>query len=205
MDTDRHAIADAKAVLRRAALARRDALAPAEREERSRRIQDRLVALEEYRRARVVCLYAGIRSEVATLPVVARALEEGRRVSLPACHGDTLRLVYVTALDELVSAGRFGLLEPRPDLVEATERRCPADAVDLFVVPGVAFDAEGGRIGYGRGYYDRLLAGARLDAARIGLAFETQMVERVPATPHDVPVHRVLTEARTYSRPGQEA
>jgi 5-formyltetrahydrofolate cyclo-ligase len=193
---------DDKTALRREALARRDATP--DRDERSRRIQDRLLSLEEYQRARTICLYAGVKSEVTTLPILVRALEEGKRVALPACDGDRLRLVYVTSLDDLAQAGRFGLLEPKPELAAAPERRCPVDAVDLFVVPGVAFDPTGGRIGYGRGFYDRLLVDARLDAARIGLAFDCQMVDRVPANPDDVPMHRVLTEARIYDRPAHE-
>jgi len=78
------------------------------------------------------------------------------------------------------------------------ERRClPAD-VDLFLVPGLAFDREGGRIGYGKGYYDRLLGAARPGAIFLALAFEGQMVEDVPMLSYDVPVHLVMTERATH-------
>lgn len=184
-----------KTQLRRDALAARDA--EPDRSAKSRLAGERLRALEAYRTARIVCWYVGVKSEVATLPLLARALAEGKRTVVPACEGDELRLVEIVSLDELVPA-RFGLYEPEAALCAATGRWCPPERVDLFVVPGVAFDRSGGRIGYGRGFYDRLLVHARPDAAIVGLAFECQLVASVPVEPTDVPVQRVVTEEAVY-------
>ncbi|HEU4699069.1 MAG TPA: 5-formyltetrahydrofolate cyclo-ligase [Gemmatimonadales bacterium] len=192
-------VAAAKATLRRRALAVRDALAETERVARSEAIHARLEALDAWHRAGTLCTYVGIRSEVATLPLLADALATGRRVAVPACEGEVLRLVHLDSLDELTPA-RFGLLEPAPEVCLLEGRTCAVEAVDLFVVPGVAFDRAGGRLGFGRGYYDRLLAGARPDAVRVGLAFEAQLVERVPTDPYDVPMDLVITEAAVHRR-----
>jgi 5-formyltetrahydrofolate cyclo-ligase len=186
-----------KSTLRRAALAARDAVP--DRAAASRLILARLRALDVWARAATICSYVGVRSEVETLPLLVEALAEGRRVAVPACEGDALRLVYLESLEELVPA-RFGLLEPAGDVCLAAGRLCPVEAVDLFVVPGVAFDRAGGRIGYGRGFYDRLLARARPDATRVALAFEAQLVERVPSESTDVPMDYVLTERAAYVR-----
>lgn len=188
---------DLKAALRRRALAARDAVP--EPGAKSRAIRERLEALDGWRRAGTLCTYVGVRSEVATLPLLADALAGGRRVAVPACEGAQLRLVYLTALDELTPA-RFGLLEPSPEVCLADGRACPVEAVDLFVVPGVAFDRSGGRLGYGRGFYDRLLAGARPDALRVGLAFEAQLVPSVPTDRFDLPMDLVVTERAVYGR-----
>jgi 5-formyltetrahydrofolate cyclo-ligase len=186
-----------KTTLRREALAARDAVP--DRPAASRAVLERLRGLGVWERAGTICCYVGVRSEVDTLPLLADALAEGRRVAVPACEGETLRLVYLASLDELVPA-RFGLLEPTAEVCLATERTCPVAAVDLFVVPGVAFDRSGGRIGYGRGFYDRLLAHARPGAARVGLAFEAQLVECVPAEATDVPMDLVITERAVHAR-----
>ena len=110
-------------------------------------------------------------------------------------------MALIQSIDELVPAS-FGLLEPVPSVVADPERRCvPAD-VDLFLVPGLAFDREGGRIGYGKGYYDRLLGAARPGAVFLAVAFEGQRVEHVPMLAHDVPVHLVMTERSTHRPTG---
>jgi len=189
---------DEKAGLRRAALAARDTIPAALRAAHAEAIAARLAALPAWSAARTVCTYVGVRSEVATLPLLARALAEGKRVAVPACAGEVLELVLIESERELAAA-RFGLLEPPLELRARAERRCPVEAVELFVVPGVAFDREGGRVGYGRGFYDRLLAGARPGVLRVGLAFEAQLAgQRLPAEAHDVPLDLVLTERAAY-------
>ena len=185
-----------RAAIRRAALeARRDVTDAATR---ASAIADRLRALEVYQRAGTICWYVGVRDEVATLEMIERALGEGRRAVVPWRAGEGLELFAIAGAADLEPAS-FALLEPGLAARSDPARRTPPDAVDLFVVPGVAFDRQGRRLGYGRGFYDRLLALARPDAAIVGLAFDAQVVDRIPAAPHDVPMRAVVTESTVYA------
>lgn len=184
-----------KTRLRREVLARRDA--EPERDARSRAIGERLRALPAYRAARAAAWYAGVGSEVATLPLIELALSERQRVVVPYVAGDRLGLTHIERVSELAPA-RFGLLEPPQALRDDADRRVAPNEVDLFVVPGVAFDRNGGRLGHGRGYYDRLLALASPAAQFVAVAFECQVVECVPMSPTDVRMHVLITEAETY-------
>lgn len=185
----------AKAELRRLVLARRDA--EPDREDRSARILQRLVERPEYRDARTVMTYVGVGSEVATVPLIEAMLASGRRVVVPWCQPDDLRLFELRSLGEL-EAAPYGLLEPGPALRAEPGREPEVAALDLVVVPGVAFDRRGGRLGHGKGYYDRLLGRRSPGTPAIALAFQCQMVEAVPMTERDVPVDIILTESGLY-------
>ena len=102
-----------------------------------------------------------------------------------------------------LAEGTFAILEPRPELRDRPERRVDVAEVDLVVVPGVAFDARGGRLGHGQGYYDRLLKHARPDATLVALAFECQMFAEIPVGPRDVVVDWVITEEHVYQGRGR--
>jgi 5-formyltetrahydrofolate cyclo-ligase len=134
-------------------------------------------------------------SEVETLPLIRDALESGRRVAVPSVTGGRLVLTLLRDVSELAPAP-FGLLEPPAELRNEPDRLVAPEEVDFFVVPGVAFDAQGGRLGHGKGYYDGLLSQARPDASLTAVAFECQVVDSVPMTERDVRVHRVVTERR---------
>jgi 5-formyltetrahydrofolate cyclo-ligase len=185
----------AKEALRARVLAARDALAPEARRAASAAILAALGGLEAWHGARRVLAYASFGSEPDTAALNQAVLARGAALVLPrvdrAIRGLTLHRVADPAAD--LRPGTWGILEPDPG-------RCPAvepATVDLVVVPGVAFDATGGRLGYGGGYYDRLLAEVPASAARIALAFELQVVDRVPAGPADRRVDLIVTERRT--------
>ena len=161
----------------------------------------RVEQLPQYRRARVVATYVGVKSEVGTRSLIEGRLARGEPTAVVYRHDGDLALCLIQSVDELVPTS-FGLLEPLPSVVADPERHCAPTDVDLFLVPGLAFDLLGGRIGYGKGYYDRLLAAARPGAVFLALAFECQMVERVPMLPHDVSVHAVMTERATHRHTG---
>ena len=184
-----------KAALRRDLLARRD-LIPG-RESRSEAIAARLRTLVEYRIATVLSAYVGVGGEVATAGIIESIFQRGLPVAVPWVDGDHLRLTAVTSLDQL-EAAPFGLLEPPPALKESTASRVDPAGVHLYLVPGLAFDRQGGRLGYGRGYYDRLLGEAGPGPLRIALGFEAQLVNRVPMTGRDQPMDLVVTEAAVY-------
>ncbi|MFI5235290.1 MAG: 5-formyltetrahydrofolate cyclo-ligase [Gemmatimonadales bacterium] len=188
-----------KAQIRREALARRDA--EPERAAKGGALLSRVEALPAYARARTLSVYVGVKSEVPTLPLIERALAAGKRVVVPVVAGPDLRLIRVDAVTELAPAP-FGLLEPRPDVRERPERRVQPSEVDLFLVPGVAFDRKGGRLGYGKGFYDGLLARARAGTAAVALAFECQVVPEVPMGPRDRHIPTLVTEIAVYDFDG---
>lgn len=177
-----------KAALRRELLARRDAVP--QREEKSRAVGDGVLALPAYQKARQVLLYLSKGSEVDTWEVFARAVAEGKEVYAPRClDGEgTMGFFQVTSPQELLQ-GRFGLWEPDPRHCAPWRRREGA----LCLVPGIAFDRQGYRLGYGKGYYDRFLAGFSGTAA--GLCFRELALERLPRGPQDRRVDVLVTEA----------
>ncbi len=186
---------NAKSELRARAKTARDA--EPQRGLKEAAIAVRVEQLPQYRQARVVATYVGVKSEVGTRSLIEGRLARGEPTAVVYRKDGDLALALIQSIDELVPAS-FGLLEPIPSVATDPERRClPAD-VDLFLVPGLAFDREGGRIGYGKGYYDRLLGAARPGAIFLALAFEGQMVEDVPMLSYDVPVHLVMTERATH-------
>lgn len=185
-----------KAALRRELLARRDALPG--RAEKSRAIQSRVLALPEYQRARRVLLYLSKGSEVDTWPLLDRALAQGKEVYAPRCleRPGEMAFYRVSSREDL-QAGAFGLLEPIPGRCPPLER----GQGDLCLVPGLAFDREGYRLGYGKGYYDCFLAAQPVRT--VGLCFEALAFERLPRDGFDRPVCRLVTEAGD-ARPGKE-
>ena len=140
--------------------------------------------LPEFRAARTVAVFAALPDEPATDEVLARWATT-RRVVLPRVEGDAMRF-YACRPDALVF-GAFGILEPQG------ERPCPAGEIDLVVCPGVAFTADGRRLGRGRGYYDRYLGDPAFRGFRVGVCYAHQLVDDLPVEPHDVRMDRVIT------------
>ncbi|MEE8450645.1 MAG: 5-formyltetrahydrofolate cyclo-ligase [Thermoguttaceae bacterium] len=160
----------------------------------------KVLSLPEYVDARTVMCYVDVRDEVRTRPLLSAALNAGKRVVIPYCvAGDRLELFRMESLDEL-AVGTFGILEPTDAWRDREDRRVDPLELDLIVVPGVAFDRRGGRVGHGRGYYDRLLQQARPDTTLVALAFECQLVEEVPMQPHDVSMDMVVTETAIHPK-----
>ncbi len=186
-----------KDALRAQMLERARAATPDERQADSRRIQSRVLALPAFAEAKVVALYAPFLTEPETALLFSGARAAGKVAVFPgyAEQGEP-ELREVRDLSDLAS-GRHGFAHPRPG------SPVQAAAVDLFVVPGVAFDREGNRLGRGGGYYDRLLAAARPGAVRVGLCFDPALVERAVPEAHDVPVDYVATPSALWARAGQ--
>ena len=183
-------LSGAKAELR-ATLRRARAALPAElRRAWASAIGARVASLRPWQAATTVQLFIGaLPGEVETLELARICLAAGKTLVCPRVAGHDLELRRVSDLDQLIPAA-FGLLEPDPTRTEVVE---PAE-VDLFLLPGLAFDRAGGRLGLGRGYYDRLLA--KSTAIRVGLGYELQVLDAVPITGSDRRVDAIVTELR---------
>ena len=188
---------EAKRDLRERIVALRDGLAADRREAASRAIADRIAALASFDRARAVVLTLPYRSEWNALLLLQRALDAGKRVAAPRVDvaARMLGLFRIVDANADIEPGYRGIPEPR-----ATCAPMAFDEVDWVLVPGVAFDAKGRRLGYGGGYYDRLLPLLPPAAPRIAGAFDVQVVEAVPAATHDIGVDCVVTPTRTLQR-----
>ncbi len=150
-----------------------------------------LVAWSGFAHASEIVVFASLAGELDTRPFLEAIRSAGKTALLPRIRGEDLEFAAVDDFEGLVS-GRYGVLEPGPDCVA---RSVAANAIVL--VPGLAFDTQGGRLGRGAGYYDRALAGLRRrsDATTfIGVGFAIQIIDRVPMTSHDVRIDAVLTE-----------
>lgn len=180
--------------IRKAALHRRRALI--DRREKSERIIARLWELPEMRVAETVLWYVSARSEVETFPFLSQALQL-HTVVTPYCVDGRLELRHIDTLTEL-APGAFGILEPINDVRTDQTRHRAITEIDLVVTPGSAFDRTGGRLGYGKGYYDRLLAAANRERTTcVALAFDCQIVPALSLKPHDVRMDMIVTESET--------
>lgn len=180
--------------LRKELLKRRDAIPLEVRKVKDRLILERLLSLDEIKHAGVLFLFASFRSEVDTRDMTIRLLMEGKRTVFSTVdrerHG--LLLYEVKGIEEL-TAGYMGIPEPS---VLTDERMVDINNVDVAIIPGAGFDAEGNRIGYGGGYYDRLLSSMTRDVPIIAPAYEEQIVGLVPAESHDIRAGIIVTERR---------
>ena len=170
----------------------RDAIPPEERQRLAGEICDRLIALPILGRAKTVTAFLAFGSEVPTDGLIERFEELGMRVGVPIVKGSEIRMAPYRLGDPLVE-GAFGIREPRT--AETIEPR----EVDAVLTPGLAFDRNGFRLGYGGGFYDRFFRRLHADAVRIGIAFDAQLVDEVPHGSGDRPVHAVVTDQRTVA------
>ncbi len=193
---------EAKRAVRERVMAARDALPAPWRAEASRAITARIAAMESFARARVVLVTLPYRSEWDATLLAAHALAQGKQVAAPRVDPPArmLRALRIDDLSRDVEPGYRGIPEPR-----ATCTALALDRVDWVLVPGLAFDAAGRRLGYGGGYYDRLLPLLPRAVPRVAGAFEVQVVDAVPAAPHDIAVDCVVTELRTLQRAAASA
>ena len=179
-----------KKQMREAVLARRDAVPPSARAAASRAIVEKCCALAKYQSANVALVYIGFGSEMETQPLFERILADGKIAVLPRVDRASQALVLhsVRAMGELVTS-KWGIREPHPDapVVQIGD-------IEFVLLPGVAFDRTGSRLGYGRGYYDRLLLHADPVLVRVAAGFSCQIVDKVPTGPHDQKIDCLITE-----------
>jgi 5-formyltetrahydrofolate cyclo-ligase len=195
-------IAERKKLIREQAHANRNA--QANKDELSRTICDRFMALPEYASAKTVLFYIDVRAEVRTRHSLPAALTSGKTIIVPWCNDQgELELFRLEDMSEL-AIGMYKILEPKPELRTLAEKHVRPQDLDLVMVPGVAFDRRGARMGHGKGYYDKLLQHARTDAPLVALAFECQFFPEIPVAQHDIFMDRILTEAAVYEGRGRK-
>lgn len=179
-----------KRSIRRSMLAHRKALSAEEFASASLLVQETFLATENYHRSRSMIVYSPINLEVDTGLIVSSALASGKRVAFPVVAGHELVFREVTDLSQL-RKGAFGILEPgeegRPFMLEEA---------DLLILPGVAFDLKGHRIGYGKGYYDKTIHSLEGSGKIIGICFDFQLVDEILGESHDVKMDLIITEKR---------
>ena len=163
----------------------------------SSRVEENLHSLPEYKASRLLISYCAKGDEVQTKHIIEAALEEGKRVAVVVTdtRSKTLSFSEIRSFEEL-APGAFGILEPKPGKL----RPVAVGEADIILVPLVAWDEKGHRLGYGAGYFDRALAGTRR-TTKIGLGLELQRLRDVPETRRDVPLDVIVTEKRVV-RPG---
>ena len=162
-----------------------------EKSDKSDIIKCKLFSEEEFKKARLVMFYVSLKDEVNTLDMIDEALKAGKRVCVPVILKEEKRLIAGEIKDRKKDLERqhFGIYQPKAGLV----KEVPLENIDLVVVPGIAFDHFNVRLGRGHGYYDRLLCALPNKTSTIGLAFDFQVVEKLPKDPHDIPVSKTIT------------
>jgi 5-formyltetrahydrofolate cyclo-ligase len=187
-------IESSKVRIRKAILAKRRSLSVTDCLKKSHMIKEKLFNMPELKGSAKVLFYMGLPKEVQTKDMAREAIALGKEVILPRIvpSGDTLMLSEVKDIDSELEKGLFGILEPKEEFF----RPVALAEVNLVILPGVAFDLMGHRIGFGKGFYDKLLSTANDSIFPVGLAFDFQIIPEIPVLRHDVKVRKIITEKR---------
>jgi 5-formyltetrahydrofolate cyclo-ligase len=171
------------------------------KDELSAAICQTFMGLPEFAAADTVMVYIDVRTEVRTRHALPALLASGKRIVVPYCVERDLELFLLENMDEL-AIGMYKILEPKPELRDAPGKRIAVEELDLIMVPGVAFDRNGARMGHGFGYYDKLLEHAQ-NAPLVALAFECQLFAEIPTQSHDVFMDKIITEQAVHTGKGR--
>jgi 5-formyltetrahydrofolate cyclo-ligase len=171
---------------------KRDCLDGSIRQEKSHLIANRLMGLSQYAESSHMLAYYPFRSEIDTRIIIRDAANRGKKIALPRVGREGLELFYIKNLEEDLGPGSYDIMEPVPSRCKKAE----PSHIDLVIVPGVGFDRKHNRLGYGGGFYDRLLASIPVGAPRIALAFDLQVIDEVPVSEHDLKIDILITESQ---------
>lgn len=160
-----------------------------QKKESDRIIKEKLLSFPEFKKANAIAFYVSMENEVDTKALIDEALATGKKVVVPVIAGDDLEFYSIADRLADLAEGPYGILQPDIDRTKPFIKK----EIDLVIVPGVAFDKDGKRLGRGRGFYDRFLKTLPRRAKKIALAYDLQIVENLPVMPHDVPVDKVIT------------
>lgn len=188
---------DSKKTLRTRVIAARESISPSDRAAMSAAITQGVTAHSRFQEARCVSLYSSFGAEFDTTALIAAAHAEGKIVVLPRVDRATKSLaMHIVNPTTTLHPDKWGIPEPAPDAPLAEIER-----IDFVLVPGVAFDRLGNRLGYGAGFYDRFLLKVSASATRLVAAFDCQIVDTVPVEPHDQRVHFLVTPTEQWDFP----
>lgn len=179
--------------IRAAVISMRDGLDADIRADYDRKIFNRLIDSSLYHDAGVIFTYVSFNSEVDTRKLIEHSLKCGKKICVPRINRDSkaMEVYYISAMEDL-APGYFGILEPNEGCARAKSRD-----MDLVIMPGLAFDRRGNRIGYGRGFYDRYLLAEGVSAKKIALAYHFQVMDRILSWDYDVRVDGIITDEKT--------
>ena len=183
-----------KEEIRRKILKKRLSLSPEDIRDKSRQVFLNLTETVEYRNSQNIMFYVATRSEVQTEEMIKMSIKMGKNIFVPIILPECINLTpsKIFDFDTELEKGKMGILEPKKEYY----RLFPPEDIDLIIMPGVAFDFNGNRIGRGLGYYDNFLRKVRSSAKIIALAFEIQIVKKIITDKNDILVHKIITEKR---------
>jgi len=181
-----------KRSLRKDILEQRNNQGSKEMMEKSKRIEERLFEMAQFKEAQTIMFYASFKSEVKTESMIRKALALGKRVVLPILETQRGELIAsrIQDFDQDLQPGAYGILEPKQ-----TQPVDPSK-INMVILPGIVFDTRGHRLGYGGGCYDKFLNKINSQTLLVGLAYELQLANEVPNECHDIPAHKIVTEER---------
>lgn len=179
--------------VRNAMIKRRESLSKESVKEKSLAIHQRLIEMRAWKDASHMMTYLDFRNEVETVSLIQSFFQQGKHAYIPVTNPKdyTLTVSELKDLEQDLRVANFGLLEPKKEALRPTDPK----KLDLVIVPGVAFDRDGHRIGFGAGYYDRFLPQLRKDTVLLSLVYDFQLIPKVPREPHDISVDWILTES----------
>lgn len=186
-----------KEEIRRKILKKRLSLSSEDIRDKSQQVFLHLAETVEYRNSQNIMFYVATRSEVQTEEIIKTSIKMGKNIFVPIILPECLNLApsKILDFDTELEKGKKGILEPKKEYY----RLFPPEDIDLIIIPGVAFDLNGNRIGRGFGYYDNFLRKVHSSAKIVALAFEIQIVKKIPNDKNDIPVHKIITEKRTIT------
>lgn len=184
-----------KGEIRKSVLAKRNALKKKEHTKKSKQIMERLFDFANFLEAKTVLFYLHSKSEVATDDMIEKAIAHKKAVTVPLVDPTEKDIVpyKIEDLERDVAPGYQGIREP---IVQQC-KQVPVEYINLAIIPGIAFDERGGRIGHGTGFYDKLIPKLDATTRKVALAFECQIVPQIPMEPHDRYIDIIITERRT--------
>lgn len=187
-----------KRALRKKIIQERDRFSRAEIIEKSASIANKLYALPVYRKAKVVMFFVSFGSEVDTRPMIEGTIQTGKLALVPKAIPETRELIPSKVIDWVhdLEPGSYNIPEPSQESLRPQD----PEVIDLLIVPGVGFDLDGGRLGYGGGYYDRFFERLKPGVPLVALAFEMQIIPHIPLEDWDRRVDIIITEQRVIPR-----
>ena len=164
------------------------------KQEKSKIITQKVKQEEVYKKAKVIAIYKSLPSEVDTSLLISDALKLEKTVALPRVMENDMMFYKIDSVKEHLEKSKFGIEEPKAN----SENYIDVKSIDLVIVPGVCFDTEKNRVGFGKGFYDRFLRNHNIST--IAICFDEQILkhEKIPTSPFDVQVEKIITEQRTY-------